>query len=413
MQMVNEVGRGIVNGGNRRAAIWAGLNWNHPDIFAFIAQKNWIPEVKALKEKDFNFPATMDMTNISVQLDDGFFSAYHNQNHELHEHAQKVYATVVAQMLQTGEPGFAVDTGLNAGETLRNACTEVTSYDDSDICNLGSINLARIGSLQEMRRVVELSTMFLLAGTLYSDVPYAKVDTTRKKNRRLGLGLMGIHEWLLKNGHMYGPNKELGHYLEEYAHSTQYARNFAFVWGISNPVKTRAIAPTGTIGICAETTTGIEPIFSAAVKRRYLDGNRDWAYQYVVDPTAKRLVEQGVDPRLIEDAYSIPHARRLEFQAWVQQYVDHGISSTINMPAWGSAKNNADTAEEFSTTLMHFLPRLRGITVYPDGARGGQPLNPVPLDEAMAALGTTFKEGSTVVEGTDVCDITKAGSCGS
>ena len=57
---------------------------------------------------------------------------------------------------------------------------------------------------------------------------------------------------------------------------------------------TRAIAPTGTIAICAETTTGIKPIFCVAYKRRYLDAGKVWKFQYVIDPTARKLVEQGV-----------------------------------------------------------------------------------------------------------------------
>jgi ribonucleoside-diphosphate reductase alpha chain len=176
MQMVNEAGRGIVQGGSRRSAIWAGLSWKHQDVHKFITMKNWTPEVRAMKEKDFNFPATMDGTNISVLLDDEFFKAFHDEKHKLHSQAQSVYWATVKQMCKTAEPGFSIDVGENAGETLRNACTEITSTDDSDICNLGSINLARIDSLDEMRNAVELGTAFLLAGTVYSDVPFAKID---------------------------------------------------------------------------------------------------------------------------------------------------------------------------------------------------------------------------------------------
>lgn len=136
MQMLNEAGRGIRQGGSRRSAIWAGLHWNHPDVFKFIELKNWIPEVRALKLKDFNFPATMDGTNISVILDTEFFKAYNNENHKNHSLAHAVYWAVVRQMLKTAEPGFSIDTGINEGENLRNACTEVTSYDDSDICKM-------------------------------------------------------------------------------------------------------------------------------------------------------------------------------------------------------------------------------------------------------------------------------------
>jgi hypothetical protein len=71
--------------------------------------------------------------------------------------------------------------GENEGENLRNACTEITSADDNDICNLGSINMARIDHLAEFERLVELGTAFLLCGTVYSKVPYQAVDDTRRR----------------------------------------------------------------------------------------------------------------------------------------------------------------------------------------------------------------------------------------
>lgn len=406
MQMVNEAGRGIKQGGDRRSAIWAGLKWSHPDIMKFITMKDWIPEVRNLKNRDFNFPASMDGTNISVQLDDEFFLAYHNITHPLHVTARQVYWKVVKRMLKTSEPGFSIDTGENANETLRNACTEITSEDDSDVCNLGSVNLARISSLEEMAGVLECANAFLLAGTIYSDVPYAKVADIRAKNRRIGVGLMGIHEWLLLNGKRYEACKELDNYLYLYA-TNRFAESYANKWNLSKPVKTRAIAPTGTIGIIAETTTGIEPIFCAAFKRRYLEKDT-WNYQYVVDPAAKKLVELGINPHIIEDAYKLSEdvERRIAFQAHIQKYVDHSISSTINLPAWGTPLNNESTVQHFGDTLIKYLPNLRGITVYPDGARGGQPLTPINYDVAVSQLGQVF------VETPDICDISRGGSCG-
>lgn len=395
MKIINEIGRNVMQGGSRRSAIWAGLNWKHRDIMEFIRLKDWAPEVRALKEADFNFPATMDMTNISVLLDDEFFVAYSDDTHPDHKLAWDVYWLVVSKMTTTGEPGFSVDVGENAGETLRNACTEVTSRDDSDVCNLGSLNLARIESKNELIHATRLQSLFLIAGTVYSHLPYPKVAETREKNRRLGGGVMGVHEWLLKNDKPYGPDDELGDWLDTWAEfSDIYGDEWADFHGLSRPVKTRAIAPNGTIGIIAETTTSIEPIFCVAYKRRYKtaksDGNDTYQYQYVIDPTAKKLIEQGIDPDSIEDAYSLAFdvERRVEFQAWFQQYVDHGISSTINLPYPLDGGEMVD----FGHMLYKYLPKLRGITCYPDGARGGQPLTAVPYSVAIAAEGVVFEE---------------------
>jgi ribonucleoside-diphosphate reductase alpha chain len=132
------------------------------------------------------------------------------------------------------------------------------------------------------------------------------------------------------------------------------------------------------------------------------------AYQYVLDPTAMKLVAMGVEPDNIEDAYTLAEdvERRVAFQAWVQEYVDHAISSTINLPAWGSEHNNTNTVKAFGNMLIKYLPKLRGITCYPDGARGGQPLTPVKYTTAIKHVGEIF------IESADICDITKAGNCG-
>lgn len=722
MQMVNEAGRHIMQGGSRRSALWAGLHWNHADVFDFITLKNWPDWMRERKATDFNAPATMDGTNISVILDDAFFHAYHSPRHKLHSHARQVYALVIRQMLTTGEPGFSVDVGEHAGEHLRNApvvgstrvltvegyreavslvdrptfvwtgkrwamttfrrtaenaptvtvrmtggreircdpshpflveryvgkgkarrldrvdrvpagelspgetlhvslpatdeatfldvdaytlgfvygdgsfgengnaevtlctpekrrllpilrasgrfssvtdpdargyarvyfkadrtywggrdksvfpdgmythyrevvasfvaglfdadgnweprqkrirlasnhpeflrgvarcletlgvlahvsrngrstlggkdcwqlvvaaeynarfadliptrrlridvrdyrayrsssvkvmavepsdpedvyccdvgveehsfqaegvvisnCTEAVSRDDNDVCNLASLNLARFDRIDDFRQAVEEATAFLLHGTLYSKLPTRELQIVRDKNRRLGLGLMGLHEWLLKRGKRYGPDPELGEWLAVYRDvSNATARQQADALGIARPAGVRSIAPTGTIAIVAETTSGIEPVMAAAYKRRYLKG-AVWHAQYCVDAAAKRIVDQGISPDAIEDAYALAAdpARRLAFQAFVQTFVDQGISSTLNLPAWGSPLNNPDRVSEFETILIDPLPLLRGVTCYPDGSRGGQPIVPVPYADAVRRQGVEFEE---------------------
>ena len=160
---------------------------------------------------------------------------------------------------------------------------------------------------------------------------------------------------------------------------------------MSRPVANRAIAPTGSIGILAGTTTGVEPLFAVAYKRRYLTNGTKWKYQYVVDSAAQELIDiYGADPENIESAMDLAdnYEQRIKFQADVQDYVDISISSTINLPSWGSKLNNEDTVDKFADTLAKYVHRLRGFTCYPDGARGGQPLTVVPYKEAVDKLGT-------------------------
>lgn len=289
----------------------------------------------------------------------------------------------------------------------------MTSEDDSDVCNLGSLNFGRIESIAELNELVALGTKFLICGTLKAQLPYAKIDEVRAKNRRLGLGIMGVHEWLIKRGYRYEVTPELHNWLAVYKGvSDDASAKFADSLGISRPVARRAIAPTGSIGILAGTSTGIEPIFAVAYKRRYLKNGTEWHYQYVVDSAAQELIDlYGVDPDKVESAIDLAedYERRIKFQADVQDYVDMSISSTINLPEWGSELNNEDTVYKFTETLAKYAHRLRGFTCYPDGARGGQPLTSVPYSEARDKLGQEFMES---VESHDVCDLRGGGTCG-
>ena len=416
MRMINELGRSVMQGGSRRSAIYASLNWKSGDIEEFLNAKNW-HEMKIgntgstvfdVKQDDFNYPAPLDMTNISVNYDTKWLTRYWTTGN-----VGDVFRKNCRQALSTAEPGFSFNFFDKENETLRNACTEVTSEDDSDLCNLGSLNLARIKNINELRDVVHLATKFLVCGTMVADLPYKKVYETREKNRRLGLGLMGLHEWLIQRGSKYEVTPELHKWL--YIYQTQSdltAKNFCNELSISPSVSKRAVAPTGTIGIIAGTTTGIEPIFAVAYKRRYLKNER-WHYQYVVDAAAQEMIDTyGVDPNTIESALDLAndYERRIKFQYDVQSYVDMSISSTINLPAWGSKLNNEDTVEDFAETLAKYAHGLRGFTCYPDGSRGGQPLTAVSYNEAKEKLGEEFEEA---VETHDICDITgHGGSCG-
>ncbi|WP_428743177.1 hypothetical protein [Tenacibaculum sp.] len=436
MKMINEIGRNVMQGGSRRSAIYASLNWRHGDIAEFLHCKDWynMPvsgaydsagknlTVGDLREADFNYPAPLDMTNISVNYDNKFLETIYDLpivrvKEELSKgnkleivNLPSTYVDNVRQALKSAEPGFSFNFFDKENETLRNACTEVTSEDDSDVCNLASLNFSRIESIEELSRITYLVGKFLLCGTLRAKMPYKKIEDTRAKNRRLGLGLMGLHEWLLVRGYKYEVTPELHSWLEVYKEQSEIgAKELASYLDLSTPVAFRAIAPTGTIGILAGTTTGIEPLFAVAYKRRYLKGSNKWNYQFVIDGTAKLLIDKfGVSPDNIESALDLAKdpERRIKFQADVQDYVDMSISSTINLPEWGTEWNNEKKVKEFAKTLAEYAHRLRGFTCYPDGARGGQPLIKESYKVAKSLEGQVFEEF------VDVCDLTGGGTCG-
>lgn len=439
IHMTNEQGRKIMQGGSRRSAIYASLNWLHGDNYSFLHCKDWynmpvkgaytkngqLLTIGHLKEADFNYPAPMDMTNISLNYDNKFLEALYGQESAEMIYKSKskfhlidpknipdVFVKNVLQACKTSEPGMSFNFYNKEKETLRNACTEVTSEDDSDVCNLGSINMSRIQTKEDFKRAVKAGAKFLLCGTLVADLPYEKIKEVRQKNRRLGLGLMGVHEWLLQRGYKYEMNPELIEWLQIFEEESEAAANeLADKLGISHPVAYRALAPNGTIGILAGTTTCIEPLYAVAFKRRYLKNGHSWHYQYVIDGTAKVLIkEYGLNPNQIESAIDLAYQpeRRIKFQADVQDFIDMSISSTINLPAWNTEFNNEDTVKDMAVTLAKYAHRLRGFTCYADGSRGGQPLTSVSYDEALKHEGKEFAE-----EYADICSITgHGGSCG-
>lgn len=417
MKAVNNIGRTVMQGGSRRSAIYASLSCDHADVLSFLKAKDWHSKkiqgtdlsVADAKQADFNYEADLDMTNISINWNTQWLTDYWETG-ELSD----VWMSNVEQALRTGEPGFSFNFFDKETETLRNACTEVTSSDDGDVCNLGSLNMSRIENIKEFSLCTELATKFLLCGTIKAELPYDHIYGVREKNRRLGLGLMGIHEWLLQRRMPYEVTPELKRWLHVYKNvSDQAAARGANDLSLSQPVARRAIAPTGSIAILASTSSGIEPLFAVAYKRRFLK-NKKWTYQYVVDAAAQNVIDRyDVDPDKIETSLDLSekYEQRIKFQADVQDYVDMSISSTINLPHWGHKLNNPDTVQPFAETLAKYAHRLRGFTCYPDGSRGGQPLTTVPYSEAITKLGQNFEES---MEAHDVCDITgKGGTCGS
>lgn len=412
---INEIGRNVMQGGSRRSAIYASLDWQHEDAPAFLAAKAWedvmvlegwnLKDIKALPH-NFNYPAPFDMTNMSINYNDDVMLCGAYGDIPLALKHNNIFLENCERAMRTGEPGFSFNFGNKRNETLRNACTEVTSEDDSDVCNLGSVNLGNISSLEEFRDVVQLASKFLVCGTVRADLPYEKVYKVREKNRRLGLGLMGIHEWLLQRGYKYEVTDDLREWLTVYRDESKRASDeHCDRFYLSRPVAYRAIAPTGTIGSIAGTTTGIEPLFAVAYKRRYLTDGTKWKYQFAIDGTAEHLIrEYGINPDKIDTALDLAndYERRIKFQADIQDYVDMSISSTINLPAWGTRENNEDRVSSFVDVLARYAPRLRGFTCYPDGSRGGQPLTVVDYQEALKHKGVIYEEN-------DAC---KGGVCG-
>jgi ribonucleoside-diphosphate reductase alpha chain len=409
---INEVGRNVMQGGSRRSALYGSLNWQHEDATDLLSVKNWHDmllgsqkeySMSDLKKLNFNFPAPLDMMNISLNYDDSFLKELEKSS------IPEIFTANTRQAMMTGEPGFSFNFGAQQNETLRNACTEITSEDDSDVCNLGSVNMANIETIEEFKDVIRIASKFLVCGTIRAELPYNKVLEVRQRNRRLGLGLMGMHEWLLKRGYTYEVNEELKKWLKVYRDESERSANkHCDRFYLSRPKGYRAIAPTGTISILAGTTSGVEPVYATAYRRRYLTDGTKWKYQFVVDGTAEAIIKStGIAPDKIESAVDLAAdpERRIKFQFELQKYVDHAISSTLNLPQWGSEFNNEDKIAGFAKVIAKYAHGLRGLTLYPNGSRGGQPITPCDYEEAHSKRGVIFEDNSDEQCLTGVCNI--------
>jgi ribonucleoside-diphosphate reductase alpha chain len=270
-------------------------------------------------------------------------------------------------------------------------CTEFVSDEDSDSCNLGSIYINRIKTKDDMVHATKYATAFLLCGGLYTDSPIEKCKDIRQRNNRIGLGIGGVSEWMVRHGGEYAVSEQLHKLLNIWKQeSDSSAYMLAKELGVAIPKAKRAIAPNGTTSIIAGTTGGIEPVFCKAYKRRYYEDGK-YRYQYVVDPIVKKLLDDDIPLSKIQDAYDISFKTRVKVQADIQQYVDMAISSTCNLPKWGDEKNNETTLPVYSDLLLKYAKRLRGFTCYPDASRKVQPLERCDVKEAMENEGKVFE----------------------
>jgi ribonucleoside-diphosphate reductase alpha chain len=152
-------------------------------------------------------------------------------------------------------------------------------------------------------------------------------------------------------------------------------------------------------------------VFAKAYIRRYIEEGNKWKAQYMVDATAQALIDLGINPDKIQTAYDLSSTmkgldKRMELQAETQEFVDHSISSTVNIQSGVDVVVMAKliikyTKERYERGLAY----LRGITVYPDGARGGQPMKEVSYEEAIKKRNVILEDNSEEQCLTGVCGI--------
>ena len=410
----------IKQGGKRRGANMGVLRVDHPDILDFIRAKEEDEQLR-------NF-------NLSVAVTDSFMKAAMSGDHYSLVHPAKKRATaqikadtvfqeIVQTAWQTGDPGLIfVDTINRANPTphigaieATNPCGEIPLL-DYESCNLGSVNLAHMLTPDDQEIDTEKLLSTVRKGVRFLDdvisvnrYPIDEIESVARGNRKIGLGVMGFGQLLIRKGVPYDSQEaeQIGSQImaiiseEAFRTSCELAKQrgaYANWKGsvhdkngtyIRNATQT-AVAPTGTIGIIANTTPGIEPLFALAYRRtNVLDGQnlyevnstlRKYAErnQLDVDRIMAEIVEKGTLAeiedvphamrRLFRTALEIPYERHLKIQAAFQRYVDNSVSKTVNMPV---ETTPSDVSQVYRRA---WELGLKGITIYRYGSKSEQVL---------------------------------------
>ncbi len=428
----------VKQGGTRRGANMGILRVDHPDIRSFITCKDDTTQVT-------NF-------NISVAITDAFMEAVAaGESYDLvnpktgevagQEDARAIFDLIVHGAWKTGEPGtFFIDRaneynpvpGLGSYEAT-NPCGEqpLLPY---DVCNLGSINLgqfvkpdAQPGDVEggvdwdELAKVIHLSTHFLDNVIDANVYPLQEIHDLAQKIRRIGLGVMGWADMLVKLGIAYDSEEgvELGRRVMEFLNEQARVESERLaetrgvfpawersIWGPKGKAALRpdgkrvrpkralrncnltTVAPTGTISIFAGCSGGIEPLFAVAFMRNQAgalmpDVNPDFVRiakdgGWYSDELMERIANEGhihfdevpeEVQRVFRTAHDITPEWHVRMQAAFQEHTDSAISKTTNFPREASEQDVRDIYE------LAFSLGCKGVTVYRDGSREGQVLS--------------------------------------
>ena len=361
----------VKQGGVRRGANIGILTISHPDIIDFVTCKEDINNFQ-----NFNISVTVTDNFIKAVYADSKFPLKNPKTKEItYINAKKLFDIIVHQAWLTGEPGMLFIDTINAKNPTpwlgslsgTNPCGEQPLL-PCESCNLGSIDISKFvkGRTIDWNRlsdVVETAVRFLDDIIEVNSFPNVKIERKTKQTRKVGLGIMGFADALILLGHRYGDEKSLKlakrimMNIRETAHMT--SRDLGKEKGFCQPKLKRrnacltTIAPTGSISMIADCSSGIEPLFAKNFTKRVM-GNIDLKM-------GKKY--KDIDENDIVIASEIPFEKHIEMQAALQEYTDNAVSKTVNL---ANTATEDDIRKAF--LLAHFLG-CKGITVYRDGSR--------------------------------------------
>jgi ribonucleoside-diphosphate reductase alpha chain len=429
----------IKQGGTRRGANMGILRIDHPDIMDFIM-------CKSDKKQLNNF-------NISVGLTEAFMQAVEkDENYDLINprdgqisgtlNARKVFNRIITQAWENGEPGIVFLDRLNRDNPTphigsiesTNPCGEqpLLPYES---CNLGSINLSKMvqgGQVdwKRLKEVVYLAVHFLDNVVEINNYPLPQIAAMTMGNRKIGLGVMGWADMLIQLGIPYDTEeaielagKVMG-FINDQGHAASQALaktrgvfpNFKGslydkkgAQHIRNATVT-TIAPTGTISIMANASSGVEPLFAVSYVRQVMDNDILVEVHPLFEAIAKErgfysqeLMQKIAEHGTLKDLQEIPEDIRnlfvtahdispdvhIRMQAAFQKHTDNAVSKTVNF------SNGATVQDVARVYELAYKLDCKGVTIYRDGSRDQQVLSVAKKEQPAAAAAAPDKDKST------------------
>ena len=424
MRVFNEATEAINQGGFRRGANMGILCVDHPDILRFITAK--------LEPGEFiNFNISVAITDVFMETlkKNGEYNLINPRTHEVtgRLRAREVWDLIVQTAWATGDPGVVFIDRINRANPTphlgqiesTNPCGEqpLLPY---EACNLGSINLSRMttdGEIdwQKLRKTIRTAVEFLDNVIDVSRYPLPEIDRIAKGNRKIGLGVMGFADMLIKLGIPYDSDeaastaekimafieKESKKVSKERAKERGAFPNFkGSIYDVpglpegspkgAEPLRnatTTTIAPTGSLSIIANCSSGIEPIYALITRRRVIDAEglievhplfEEMAKSrgFYSDDLMRRLAEAGSVQalqevpedirRLFVTAYDIAPQWHIKIQAAFQRHIDNAVSKTVNL------RREATVEDVRRAYELAYETDCKGVTIYRDRSRPEQ-----------------------------------------
>ncbi|HBG00113.1 MAG TPA: ribonucleotide-diphosphate reductase subunit alpha [Firmicutes bacterium] len=421
MKCYNAATDAIKQGGTRRGANMGILRVDHPDILQFIQCKANINEIT-----NFNLSVAITEEFMEAVAADEMYDLVNPRSKEAvgELNAREVFELIVEMAWKNGEPGIVFLDRMNrfnptphVGEIeATNPCGEQPLL-PNESCNLGSINLAKMAKKEgdawvvnwdRLAEVVEIGVRFLDNVIDANQYPIQEIQDMTYANRKIGLGVMGFSDLLMRLGVPYDSEEgvELGREVMRFIQTAGHAASSALgaergsfpnyegsvFEQTGKPMRNATvttIAPTGTISIIAGCSSGIEPVFALAFTRHVMDNDRlievNAQFEQIlkeeglhspelIAEVAQKGSVQGVEgipqelQRAFVTAYAISPEWHIRMQAAFQEFTDNAVSKTVNFPQEATKEDIRDVYQ-----LAYDLG-CKGVTVYRAGSREGEVL---------------------------------------